>query len=140
MGGPLCLIAAGSGIAPIMAMLRHRDRQISRVSAVLLHSSRNLEDVIYRKELDAMASRDSDLRMVRRSQENSRRDGRAIGEGLTSRCWPTRAFRPTEIQRHASVALLLSSKTSQGFWSSLDMTLLRSRRSDSGPPEVKGND
>jgi ferredoxin-NADP reductase len=64
MGGPLCLIAAGSGIAPLMAMLRQRDRQTSRVSAVLLHSSRNLEDVIYRKELDAMASRDPDLRVV----------------------------------------------------------------------------
>jgi len=64
MGGPLCLIAAGSGIAPLMAMLRHRDRQISRISAVLLHSSRNLEDVIYRKELDAMARRDADLRVV----------------------------------------------------------------------------
>src|SRR5258706_15801042 len=25
MGGPLCLIAGGSGIAPLMAMLRHRD-------------------------------------------------------------------------------------------------------------------
>ena len=64
MGGPLCLIAAGSGIAPLMAMLRHRDRQNSRVPAVLLYSSRNLEDVIYRKELDAMARRDPDLRVV----------------------------------------------------------------------------
>ena len=64
MGGPLCLIAAGSGIAPLMAMLRHRDRQNSRVPAVLLHSSRNLEDVIYRSELDAMARRDPDLRVV----------------------------------------------------------------------------
>ena len=35
MGGPLCLIAAGSGIAPLMAMLRHRDRQKGRVPAVL---------------------------------------------------------------------------------------------------------
>ena len=64
IGGPLCLIAAGSGIAPLMAMLRHRDRQNSRVPAVMLYSSRNMEDVIYRKELDAMASRDPDLRVV----------------------------------------------------------------------------
>ena len=64
MGGPLCLIAAGSGIAPLMAMLRHRERQNSRVPAMLLHSSRNLEDVIYRKELDAMARRDPDLHVV----------------------------------------------------------------------------
>ena len=64
VGGPLCLIAAGSGIAPLMAMLRHRDRQSSRVPAVLLYSSRNLDDVIYRKELDAMARRVPDLRVV----------------------------------------------------------------------------
>jgi ferredoxin-NADP reductase len=64
IGGPLCLIAAGSGIAPLMAMLRHRDRQNIRVPAMLLHSSRNLEDVIYRTELDAMARRDPDLRVV----------------------------------------------------------------------------
>jgi ferredoxin-NADP reductase len=64
MGGPLCLIAAGSGIAPLMAMLRHRDRQRARVPAVLLYSARSVEDVIYRKELDTMARRDPDLRVV----------------------------------------------------------------------------
>ena len=64
IGGPLCLISAGSGIAPLMAMLRHRDRRNSRVPAVLLYSSRSLEDVIYRKELDAMARGDPDLRVV----------------------------------------------------------------------------
>jgi ferredoxin-NADP reductase len=64
IGGPLCLIAAGSGIAPLMAMLRQRDRRNICVPAMLLHSSRNLEDVIYRTELDAMARRDPDLRVV----------------------------------------------------------------------------
>ena len=64
VGGPLCLIAGGSGIVPLMAMLRHRDRRNSRIPALLLYSSRNLEDVIYRKELDAMARRDPDLRVV----------------------------------------------------------------------------
>src|SRR5882757_8009223 len=42
IGGPLCLISAGSGIAPLMAMLRHRDKRNSRVPAVLLYSSRSL--------------------------------------------------------------------------------------------------
>jgi ferredoxin-NADP reductase len=46
IGGPLCLISAGSGIAPFMAMLRHRDRRNSRVPTVLLYSSRSLEDAI----------------------------------------------------------------------------------------------
>ena len=48
IGGPLCLVAGGSGVAPLTAMLRHRDRRNSRIPAVLLYSSRNLEDVIYR--------------------------------------------------------------------------------------------
>jgi ferredoxin-NADP reductase len=64
MGGPLCLIAAGSGIAPLMAMLRHRDRQSAGVPSVLLYSARSAEDVIYGKELDAMARHDPDLRVV----------------------------------------------------------------------------
>jgi ferredoxin-NADP reductase len=56
--GPLWLIAGGSGIAPLMAMLRHRARRKLRAPGLLLYSSRSLEDVIYRKELDAMARRD----------------------------------------------------------------------------------
>jgi ferredoxin-NADP reductase len=62
--GPLWLIAGGSGIAPLMAMLRHRARRKVRAPALLLYSSRSLEDVIYREELDAMARRESDLRVV----------------------------------------------------------------------------
>ena len=64
MGGPLCLVAGGSGVVPLMAMLRHRDRRNGRVPAVLLYSSRSLEDVIYREELDTMARRDPTLRVV----------------------------------------------------------------------------
>jgi ferredoxin-NADP reductase len=62
--GPLCLIAGGSGIAPLMAMLRHRVRRKVRAPALLLYSSRSLEDVIYQEELDAMARIDPDLRVV----------------------------------------------------------------------------
>ena len=62
--GPLWLLAGGSGIAPLMAMLRHRARRKVRAPALLLYSSRSLEDVIYREELDAMARRDPDLRVV----------------------------------------------------------------------------
>src|ERR1700741_1906743 len=64
MGGPLYLIAGGSGIAPLMAMLRHRDRQNPRTPAWLLYSTRSQDDIIYREELAAMARRDSNLRVV----------------------------------------------------------------------------
>jgi ferredoxin-NADP reductase len=57
IGGPLLLVAGGSGICPLMAVLRHRAARGSSVPTRLLYSSRSLEDVIYRDELDRMAAR-----------------------------------------------------------------------------------
>lgn len=57
MGGPLLLVAGGSGICPLMSMIRHRAAQGSRVPTRLLYSSRSLEDVIYQVELDQLAGR-----------------------------------------------------------------------------------
>jgi ferredoxin-NADP reductase len=51
-GGPLLLVAGGSGIVPLRAILRHRQRTGSDVPARLLYSSRTLADVIYHSELD----------------------------------------------------------------------------------------
>lgn len=53
-GGPLMLVGGGSGVVPLMAMLRHRARQMSAVPARLLYSSRALDDVIYRDELERL--------------------------------------------------------------------------------------
>ena len=53
-GGPLLLVAGGSGVVPLMAMLRHRRAAGSDVPARLLYSSRTLADVIYRAELDEL--------------------------------------------------------------------------------------
>jgi len=50
-GGPLLLVAGGSGIVPLRAILRHRAAAKSSVPARLVYSSRSLEDVIYRNEL-----------------------------------------------------------------------------------------
>jgi ferredoxin-NADP reductase len=55
--GPLLLIAGGSGIVPLMAMIRHRAATGSSTPTRLLYSSRTLEDVIYREELDELAAR-----------------------------------------------------------------------------------
>jgi ferredoxin-NADP reductase len=54
-GGPLLLVAGGSGVVPLMAMLRQRAATGSQVPARLLYSSRSLEDVIFREELDRLA-------------------------------------------------------------------------------------
>ena len=50
-GGPLQLLAGGSGVVPLRAMLRHRAAAGSSAPARLLYSSRSLDDVIYRDEL-----------------------------------------------------------------------------------------
>jgi ferredoxin-NADP reductase len=56
MGGPLLLIGGGSGIVPLMALLRHRAAQGSHVPTRLLYSSRAFDDIIYRQELAQLAA------------------------------------------------------------------------------------
>ena len=63
VGGPLLLVGGGSGICPLMAMVRHRAARGSRVPTRLLYSSRSLEDVIYRAELDQLAGRADGLEL-----------------------------------------------------------------------------
>jgi ferredoxin-NADP reductase len=53
-GGPLFLVAGGSGLAPLMAMLRHRARAGSDAETTLLVSARRPEDLLYASELDAL--------------------------------------------------------------------------------------
>ena len=70
---PLLLVAGGSGVVPLMAMIRHRAAAHSTAPTKLLYSSRSLEDVIYLAELDRLAS---------------------AGDGLTVRHTLTRAQPP----------------------------------------------
>jgi ferredoxin-NADP reductase len=56
LGGPLLLLAGGSGIVPLRSMLRHRAAAHSSVAARLLYSSRSLDEVIYRQELELLNS------------------------------------------------------------------------------------
>ncbi|HEU4699416.1 MAG TPA: ferredoxin reductase [Gemmatimonadales bacterium] len=78
VGGPLLLVAGGSGIVPLMAMLRHRAAALRmaaavggpdgdarrRVPARLLYSARTWDDVIYRDELERLAAEDPTLEVV----------------------------------------------------------------------------
>jgi ferredoxin-NADP reductase len=52
LGGPLLLVAGGSGVVPLMAMIRTRHAAGSDAETRLLLSSRSWEDVIYRDELE----------------------------------------------------------------------------------------
>jgi ferredoxin-NADP reductase len=57
LGGPLLLVAGGSGIVPLMAMLRHHAATHSRVPVRLLYSARGYDDLIFRDELHRLSQR-----------------------------------------------------------------------------------
>jgi len=69
LGGPLFLVAGGSGIVPLMAMLRHRDAALAasdtasrrRLPTRILYSSRGWDEVIYRDALAHLAESDPAL-------------------------------------------------------------------------------
>jgi ferredoxin-NADP reductase len=58
-GGPLFLVGGGSGIVPLLSMIRHRVRQGSDVPIRLLYSVRTSGDVIARAELERLAAEDN---------------------------------------------------------------------------------
>ncbi len=59
-GGPLLLLVGGSGIVPLMSMIRHKLASAPLVEAALLYSARSPQDIIYRDDLTA-AAEDSTL-------------------------------------------------------------------------------
>lgn len=56
-GGPLLLLGGGSGVVPLMSMIRHRAAQGSAVPALLLFSARRWDELLFRDELLALHDR-----------------------------------------------------------------------------------
>ena len=54
-GGPLLLVGGGSGVAPLMAILRERTRSGDPTAVRLLYSARTVHELLYRAELDRLA-------------------------------------------------------------------------------------
>jgi ferredoxin-NADP reductase len=52
---PALLVGGGSGVVPLMAMMRHHERTASTAAMTLLYSARTLDEVIYRDELNVLA-------------------------------------------------------------------------------------
>jgi ferredoxin-NADP reductase len=64
MAGPVLLVAGGSGVVPLMAIVRHRARLGSSVPCTLLYSSKTPADIIYGVELETLVGRNDGLRVV----------------------------------------------------------------------------
>jgi ferredoxin-NADP reductase len=92
LGGPLLLLAGGSGVVPLRAMLRHHRAIGSVVPVRMLYSARALDEVIYRDELMCMTSAHAiDIRftLTRARPEGWRGYGRRIDrELLEDVAWP----------------------------------------------------
>ena len=94
--GPVQLVAGGSGIVPLMAMIRARAAAASRVPFRLLYSTRGPDTVIYRPELvRPVGGLDVSYAYTRKVPDGWRRPpGRVDGTLLAEATWPAE-FRPT---------------------------------------------
>jgi ferredoxin-NADP reductase len=90
---PVLLLAGGSGVAPLMAMIRARAAAAGRVPFRLIYSARTPEDVFYAEELRqrALADRGLDVTFVytRRGPDgHGRPPGRITAVDLAEWGWP----------------------------------------------------
>jgi ferredoxin-NADP reductase len=85
LGGPLLLVAGGSGVVPLRAMLRHHRAIGSDLPARLLYSARTRDDLIYREEL---ADYDTRFTLTREQPAGwTGYTGRVGGELLSEVAW-----------------------------------------------------
>ena len=90
---PALLVAGGSGVVPLMAMIRHRVMTGSNAPMRLVYSSRTAGEIIYRSELDEIARRHDGVEIIHtltREQPNgwAGRVGRIGPELFADVAWP----------------------------------------------------
>jgi ferredoxin-NADP reductase len=116
-GGPLLLIAGGSGLVPLMAMLRHRNARRDRTPTWLLVSSRSLDDLLYAEELmldSAEAGVAVRITLTRRQPPDWMGYARRVDVDMLRELGPPPAERPrtfvcgpTPFVEHAADALVM---------------------------------
>jgi ferredoxin-NADP reductase len=98
-GGPLLLVGGGSGIVPLMAMLRHRAAQQSTVPTRLLYSSRAYDEIIYRQELEQLAEADPTLMVAHTLTRQQPPDWAGYGRRIDRAMLADIAWPPSERPR-----------------------------------------
>jgi ferredoxin-NADP reductase len=95
-GPPLFLAAGGSGITPLMSMIRHRASTGNKVPTRLLYSSRSYEEVIYREELDRLSAHDPTLRVIHTLTSRRPQNWMGYGRRIDRAMLADTAWRPAE--------------------------------------------
>ncbi|HYH88477.1 MAG TPA: ferredoxin reductase [Solirubrobacteraceae bacterium] len=93
-GGPLLLVAGGSGLVPLMAMLRHRAARGSEVGARLLLSARAWDDVLFRDELGRLDDVRLHVTLTREQPPGWSGSGRRVDAEMLRELGPGAAERP----------------------------------------------
>lgn len=94
-GGPLLLIGGGSGVVPLLSMLRHRARTAPNVPALLLYSARGAEEVLVRDELLQRSEHEPGFDLLlnlTRTDDGRRIDAARVTEALAILGEPRLAF------------------------------------------------
>lgn len=78
-GGPILLIGGGSGLVPLMSILRHRAAVAPQVPATLICSARSYEELIWREELLRRRDGDANFRLIVHLTRDAQRDGMIAG-------------------------------------------------------------
>jgi ferredoxin-NADP reductase len=84
-GGPLLLVGGGSGVAPLMSILRHRAAVGDAVSAILLYAARTWDDVIFREELIARDAAEAKFTLLLSLSRDTARRPQDAGRRIDAR-------------------------------------------------------
>jgi ferredoxin-NADP reductase len=92
-GGPVLLLGGGSGVVPLVAMIRHRQAAGSDAPMRLLYSAKRADGLIYREELEELAGRgdgfEAFFTLTREQPDGWRGFGRRVDRGLLDEVgWP----------------------------------------------------
>jgi ferredoxin-NADP reductase len=96
---PLFLVAGGSGIVPLMAMIRHRANAGTKVPTKLLYSSPYHEEIIYREELDDISANDFSLHVIHTLTRRQPQHWKGYGRRIDLAMLADTAWEPAENPR-----------------------------------------